>query len=320
MPDIRLFAIFLSISLATSSGSASSVACSEVFQGELLTAVRVQNIAQQNFKTKIKTTGYESVEQIRERMQSGGYYNDINPASLVKKFAASLRAPEGIREKLLSEGFKNQHQLKARGTENLEKMIDTESGIVGLSKSDFAAIPEGDKPLYAALLPRPEYLSGRNRNLDRYGDDLWITRHEVMARATWTTTDSWALKNDFMGLGWDKKVKSFEDRDWTHIAMPADTLDLAIPFLTSGGQVRFPSKRGGGISQSFYRGQIMPPMNGGTINFIEFQIWGGLKPNNISDFVFYKTPPTIEQLRAFEASGIRVWDGRQDGPPVLVQP
>lgn len=298
--------------LSVSVGNASALACSEFFRIENSTALHIQNLARENFKNKISTTGYKSIEQIREGIKRGQY--SVSLEDLAVKFTAGLRAPENLRDKIVSQGFKNQHELKSRGADNLEKMVDTESGIYGLSKEDFAKIPDKDKPLYGALVAFPEFSKIRNGSLDRYGFDLWITKRHVVDRSTWTTTDSWALKNDFMGFGWDKKAKLFAERDWTHIAMPAETLDLAIPFLSIEGRVHFPHKSIG--PESFYRGQIMPPRSVNIVNFIEFQIWGGLKPSDISDFVFYKEPPTQEQLQAFKDAGIKVWDGRQDTGPI----
>lgn len=67
MLKIKLIAIFISAYLVVSVGSASGLTCIFLFQKEITTATHIQNISEENFKNKIKTTGYERVNHNLDR-------------------------------------------------------------------------------------------------------------------------------------------------------------------------------------------------------------------------------------------------------------
>lgn len=166
--------------------------------------------------------------------------------------------------------------------ENPKKMVATESGILNLTPSDFESIPPNARPIYGSLMAKPE-LSDQIIGPARYGEDLWILKEDVQERSTWTAADSWALCNDWEGRAWDHKVKSFNERDWTHLALPIDSLELTIPFPDEMGRAIAPlSPRN--TDQLYYAGQIMPPRKKDQNSFIEFQIWGGVGKNEIFGF------------------------------------
>jgi hypothetical protein len=301
-----------------------AVASAHLYEGLFLDqraepAEWVQALAERNFAIKVKTTGFPNLKRIKQAIDEQGDYFPVSASDLREEFTLGLRAPEQLRAYILADGFKNQHQLKARGSENLKAMVETESGILGLTEEEYAHFPDEAKALYAALVRKPEPLHSRNRNLDRYGDDLWLTDDQVINRSTWTITDSWALKNDFTGKSWDHRPKSFEERDWTHLALPTSALVMTTAYLNTDGSIHFPLKQGGSYRDPFFRGWIKPPASTSSTNFLEFQIWGGLKPTQLRNFIFYKTPPSAIDLQRLRELHIRVWDGRNDGSLILYQ-
>lgn len=274
----------------------------------------IQNRAELNLSSKIGTSGFATLERARSAVQT-----DFGTSSVFQefneRFVIGIRSPQSVRSLILAGGFKNQHQLLTRGDENLRKMAATESGILNLDGDTFETIPPVARPIYGSLMAKPE-LSEHILGPRQYGEDLWVVKTGVMQRCTWTTADSWALYNDWDGRGWDHRQKSFSQRDWTHLALPISSIELAIPFIDEMGRTSapiFPMRP----DRPYYKGQIMPPRQKDDNSFVELQIWGGVSVNDISDLVFSNVPPSHDIAETLRKQGIKIWDGRNSVRPTL---
>ncbi len=100
---------------------------------------------------------------------------------------------------ILKDGFLNQYQTNtSAGTLNFDKRFETESALMGL---EFSAQSDSQKEYLNFLLPKYSYLAmkfGKEKEKkffidgysEQYGNVGAVLKPEVMARSTWTLSDS----------------------------------------------------------------------------------------------------------------------------------
>ena len=274
----------------------------------------VQERTESNLGSKIATSGFATLKEAKAAVEFD-FAKSIVLQEFGKRFVIGIRSPQSVRSLISAGGFKNQHQLLARGDQNLSKMIATESGILNLDAQTFETILPAARPIYGSLMAKPD-LSEHILGPRQYGEDLWILKAGVMQRCTWTTADSWALYNDWDGRAWDHKQKSFSERDWTHLALPMSSIELAIPFIDEIGRTSAPSSPTR-PDRLYFKGQIMPPRQKDDNSFVELQIWGGVNANDISDLVFSSMPRDHDTAERLHELGVKIWDGRNNTNPLL---
>lgn len=230
-------------------------------------------------------------------------------------FSFALQAPQQHLETILQQGFKNLHETKTGGgIENLTIRTAVELSMSGLSAEKYQSLPLSSRPKYAMLWPSVTGPLQHYTARIEYGDIVFILKNEnVKERATWSPLDSFDLLRDqyYDDLAKGKVPKNLT---WYQQFIPMSRLELATLFIHEYDKASFARKS---LNRSFMpkklkaQGEVLdfnPPERANS--YLEFQIWGELKPQDIQAIVFLAEPPSIDSLRLLKELSIDVYDGR----------
>ncbi len=272
-----------------------------------------------------------------------------------EEFQVAMFRPEEARRSFMKNGITNVHQSKktkaSAGERSIDRYIQTrinvEAGLVGMPPESYAATSATDRPKYALLRMNPRDTDGSYDHFaSAYGDDVFIfKKNRIRSRTTFALGDSidkaatiHGVDSDFFGFTpqtWDgglipwsareilaieagSNLKASKEGDTPvqiflateyDLKLKQDFLKMIDPVLAKYSRLEVPG---------FYDKSKSVVANGAK--YVEAQIFGELKAEDIEAFEFTNTPPSASFVKFLKSHAIKIYDARRHPTAEYVVP
>ncbi len=299
-----------------------------------------------NFQTQFHKDNGASLQMIIDAAERTKFFKDSVHYFRNEKFQVAMFRPQNARSSFIKNGLTNIHQSKktmaTAGERNLSRYMETriniEAGLLGLSTEDYLRTNLADRPKYALLRMDPRDTRGTHDHFgSMYGEDVFILKKDrIRARTTFSLGDSIDKVSSVYGV--DSDFKGFKPRTWDGGLLPwqareilaietaynlkprDDNEDAPIQILVASEYEQALSKK---FHESldpilskytreevpgFYDKSKKVVVNGAK--YIEAQIFGDLRIEDIEAFEFTDTPPSKNFAEFLRMNGVKIFDAR----------
>ncbi|MBN8538410.1 MAG: hypothetical protein J0M15_15260 [Deltaproteobacteria bacterium] len=271
------------------------------------------------FEADVGTTPKNILRNYIEENSGAGV---INKRLEQGRYSVALMAPQKYLRSILTSGFKNFHETGySEGLENLSVRKSVEMSLSGLSEVVYQGIKPDEKPIYAMLWPD---LNSKDRHATKpeYGDIVFILKKaNILNRTTWSPLDSFDLVRDqHHSRIYAGEIIYSDKLRWYQRFIPMARFPLATIFTHEYDKVSMSTRP---LNRSYLPKQIsvadkvlwfVRPTRANS--YLEFQIWGSVKAEDIEAIVFLQKPPNEESVKDLKKLGIKIFNG-QSGQRVL---
>jgi hypothetical protein len=270
------------------------------------------------FETHFESTGYKNYAQIK-RLNSR-LKNELGEiVDLVREegIEVGIHRPRNARWWVTRTGLHNQHVTGgSEGYMGIEGRNAIEATSLNKNYDEYSIFDNDLKPKYGLVRPSTDSKIEHHAP-DFYGEDIYILDFKkVRNRLTWTPGDSLNRLNNIV-YNW-RGGQTEEVKSWDLLFIPWKYKELMVPLLHQNishetplfgleeyGQIAAPAQ--------FKRFKMAFPYSG-DVPYLEAQVWGPVRMEDIKKFIFTREAPEGEFLKSLQDKGIEIFDGREPTP------
>jgi hypothetical protein len=131
----------------------------------------------------LPTSGFESLEHLEKAVDAMGPQRAqvVEMLKAEDKFDFTMRTPADFRDAIASRGFLNQHDTRrSGGILDPDWRAAVEASFTGLSTAEYQLVPNSMRPKYGYLRPAKGSGVSLPDNATRYGEDVFVFRHDAV--------------------------------------------------------------------------------------------------------------------------------------------
>lgn len=258
-------------------------------------AIQIVKNNESKLRELYSTSGHKSPADLAKYIENFSKHGKRVLELVQNNLIVTIRRPEGARFWIPLTGFQNQRVTdSSEGAFHPDFRNAVESQLIGKSFEEYSGESARLQPQYGEVRPKFDILIEFKSIADRYGEDIWVLKKEVVEqRTTWTPDDSFHQPRSREKLTY-----------WNQMVLPWSHRELMAPYLLKNAEsnIFFPSYSApeNFILNNYSRGD----------NYVEAQIWGPVTLQDVEAFVFTKTPPEPAFVKKLQSHGIKIMDGR----------